>query len=293
MLQEHNAAQLRDSTRVFGPKCYGCPVRASESLPILYRDDHLVAVNKPAGLLVHRSRIDRRETRFLLQAVRNQIGMHVHPVHRLDKGTSGVVVLALHAEAASCLAAAFRDEQVRKTYLAVVRGYAPEYLLVDYALRERRDAFAPRPVRLRSAVTEVRRIACAELDVAVGRYPTARYSLVVCQPRTGRRHQIRRHMKHLRHPVIGDANYGDGAHNRFFRERLGIPRILLAATAIRFAHPFGGNEIEIHAPLDDSFGEALRRPEWQPLSAVSAQLSADPCARPLSSDRLSLRRADD
>jgi tRNA pseudouridine65 synthase len=235
-----------------------------DPLPILYRDEHLVAVNKPAGLLFHRSRLDTRESRFLLQTVRDQIGSHVHPVHRLDRGTSGVVIFALHAEAARSLAAAFRDERIQKTYLAVVRGYAPEHRLVDYALRDIRDSFSPRMIQERSAVTDVRRVACAELATAVGRYATARYSLVMCQPKTGRRHQIRRHMKHLRHPVIGDANYGDGVHNRFFRDRLGVARLLLAATTIRFPHPFDGHDIEIHAPLDDSFRKALLRPEWQP-----------------------------
>ena len=235
-----------------------------DSLQILYRDEHLVAVNKPAGLLVHRTRIDTREVRFLLQAVRDQIGTHVHPVHRLDKGTSGVVVLALSAESARRLANAFREEQVRKTFVAVVRGYAPEHLLVDHPLRDRRDSFAPREIQVRSAVTDVQRIACAEFAIAVGRYSTARYSLVACQPRTGRRHQVRRHMKHLHHPIIGDANYGDGAHNRFFRDNLGVARLLLAATAIRFQHPFSRNEIEIRAPLDDSFRKVLMLPEWRP-----------------------------
>jgi tRNA pseudouridine65 synthase len=173
-------------------------------------------------------------------------------------------VFALSAESARRLANAFRDEQVRKTYVAVVRGYAPQHLLVDHPLRDRRDSFAPREVRVRSAVTDVRRMTCAEFDTAVGRYSTARYSLVACQPRTGRRHQVRRHMKHLRHPIIGDANYGDGVHNRFFRDSLGVNRLLLAATAIRFQHPFSRNEIEIRAPLDDSFRKVLMFPEWRP-----------------------------
>lgn len=234
------------------------------SLEILYRDEHVVAVNKPPGLLVHRTRIDARETRFLLQILRDQIGRHVYPVHRLDKGTSGVVVFALHPDAARRMAAAFREERVRKTYLAVVRGYAPIHLVVDHALRDRRDSFAPRVVRVRNAITEVWCLACAEIPVAVGRYPTGRYSLVACRPRTGRKHQIRRHLKHLRHPVIGDANYGDGAHNRFFRDQFGTTGLLLAAAAIRFEHPFGDEELDIRAPLPESFRRILARPVWQP-----------------------------
>jgi len=247
-----------------------------DSLQILYRDEHLVAVNKPAGLLVHRSRIDRRESRFLLQILRDQIGVRVHPVHRLDKGTSGVLLLALHEEAARRLASAFRDGAICKTYVAVVRGYAPEHLVVEHPLRDRRDSFAPREIQVRPAVTEVHRIACAEFAAAVGRYPTARYSVVACRPRTGRRHQVRRHMKHLRHPIIGDANYGDGAHNRFFRNELGVGRLLLAATSIRFQHPFTGNEIEVESRLEDSFREVLMRPEWQPRLAESGRWLTPP-----------------
>ncbi len=236
-------------------------------LAILYRDDDLIAVHKPAGLLMHRTAIDAHESRFLLQALRDQIGAPVYPVHRLDKGTSGVVVFALHAEALRQLAAAFRDGQVEKTYLAVVRGWAAAHEDVDYPLRDRPDRMARRrTIVSRPAFTEVRCLARAELAVAVGRYATARYSLVVCRPRTGRRHQVRLHLKHLRHPVIGDANYGDGAHNRFFQSR-GIARLLLAASAIRFAHPRTGAAVEILAPLDGVFLAALAWPEWHAVDA--------------------------
>jgi tRNA pseudouridine65 synthase len=238
-------------------------------IPVLYRDEHIVAVNKPPGLLVHRSSIDSRESRFLLQEVRDQIGERVFPVHRLDKGTSGVVVFALHTEAASRLANAWRDERVEKRYLAVVRGYAPSRVLVDHPLRDVYDRRSRRAgeERQRDAVTELDCLARIELAEAVGRYPTARYSLTACRPRTGRRHQLRRHLKHLRHPVIGDANYGDGAHNRFFRDSLGIGRMLLAATTIRFRHPFATNELEIEAPLEGDFTTLLERPEWQPTTS--------------------------
>jgi tRNA pseudouridine65 synthase len=238
-------------------------------IPILYRDDDLIAVHKPAGLLVHRTSLDAHESQFLLQVLRDQIGLHVHPVHRLDKGTSGVVVFALHAEAARRLAGAFATDQVQKSYLAVVRGHAPAQVAVDHPLRDVIDAFSRRRTpQLRPAFTEIRCLARIEIPAPVGRYATARYSVVACRPRSGRRHQIRRHLKHLRHPVIGDANYGDGAHNRFFRDSLGIARLLLAATAIRFPHPIGGNEVQIRAPLDGGFRRALDWPEWQMVGAT-------------------------
>jgi tRNA pseudouridine65 synthase len=233
-------------------------------LTILYRDDDLVAVHKPAGLLVHRTAIDAHESHFLLQTLRDQIGAPVHPVHRLDKGTSGVVVFALHSAAARGLEVAFRDGQVQKTYAAIVRGWAAPYQQVDHPLRDRADRVGRgETIRVRPASTEVRCLARVELAAAVGRYPTARYSLVSCRPRTGRMHQVRRHLKHLRHPVIGDATYGDGAHNRFFRRALGVTRLLLAATAIRFPHPRTAEEVEILAPVDASVLAALARPEWQ------------------------------
>lgn len=249
---------------------------ATELIPILYRDEHLVAVDKPAGLLVHRSSIDARETRFLVQQLRDQIGERVFPVHRLDKGTSGVVLFALHPAAAQRLGEAFRLDAVEKSYAAVVRGWVTGPVLVDHPLR---DPFDPRSRRgaagrERAAVTAVESRAHLELAQPVGRYATARYSLVDCRPRTGRRHQVRRHLKHLRHPVIGDANYGDGAHNRFFREFLGIGRLLLAATAMRFRHPFGDEEVNVAAPLDGAFADLLARPEWRPVAGAPPQVSA-------------------
>ena len=245
-------------------------------LTILHRDDDLVAVHKPAGMLVHRTSIDAHDSRALLQALRDQLGVPVHPAHRLDKGTSGVVVFALHAEAARRLTATLRDGEAQKTYAAIVRGWAPEHADVDHPLRDRPDRLARRlVVESRPAFTEVRCLARVELSAAVGRYATARYSFVACRPRSGRQHQIRRHLKHLRHPVIGDANYGDGAHNRFFRQSLGITRLLLAASAIRLPHPRTGAALEIHAPLDESFLAALTWPEWQGLDAPTDAWSID------------------
>jgi len=244
-------------------------------LTILYRDDDVVAVHKPPGVLVHRTRIDAGDGRALLQLLRDQLGVPVHPAHRLDKGTSGVVLFALHADAARQLNAALRDGRAQKTYHAVVRGWVPERVDVDHPLRDRPDRLDRRQVvEVRPAFTTVCCVARAELAHAVGRYATARYSLVECQPRSGRRHQIRRHLKHLRHPIIGDANYGDGAHNRFFRDSLGIARLLLAASAVRLPHPRSGAMLELQAPLDESFRAALTWPEWHVVEACGALLSA-------------------
>lgn len=244
-------------------------------LRILYRDDDLVAVHKPAGLLVHRTSIDAHDNRALLQLLRDQLGTAVHPVHRLDKGTSGIVLFALHADAARQMSAALIDARSEKRYHAVVRGWAPEQVQVDHPLRDRPDRLSRRQaVEVRPAFTAVRCVARAELAAAVGRYATARYSLVVCQPRTGRQHQVRRHLKHLRHPVIGDAVYGDGAHNRFFRDSLAIERLLLVASGLRLPHPRSGALLEIEAPLDDSFRQALIWPAWCAVESCESEFDA-------------------
>ena len=230
-------------------------------LSLLYRDDHCVAVAKPAGLLVHRSKLDRSATQFALQTVRNQIGQRVYPVHRLDKPTSGVLLFALHPEAARRLTAAFTERQVQKTYLALVRGHLPESGLIDRPLAERLDKTTdararpgkpPQPAR-----TRFRRLAMAEVPHAVSRYPTSRYALVEAHPETGRQHQIRRHLAGIDHPVIGDGKHGDYRHNRFFREPFGCTRLLLHAAALSIPHPMTGAPLQLTAPLDPDFADVL------------------------------------
>jgi tRNA pseudouridine65 synthase len=233
---------------------------------LLYRDEDYVVVHKPAGLLVHRSPIDRRETRFALQLVRDLIGRRVYPVHRLDKPTSGILAFGLSSTAARRLAEAFASGEVEKTYLAVVRGVVPESGLIDHPLIEELDRYGdpltepdkgPQP-----AVTAFRRLAAVELPFAVGRYPTSRYSLVEAHLASGRRHQLRRHFKHLLHPIIGDTKYGEGRHNRFFREQYGCRRLLLAAVELAFVHPFSGQPLRIVAPLAADFLTPLEAFGW-------------------------------
>jgi tRNA pseudouridine65 synthase len=238
----------------------------SSALQVLYLDDWMVAVHKPSGLLVHRSLIDKRETRFALQQVRDQLGQRVYPVHRLDKPTSGVLLFALDPETARRLTAQFTAGEVSKTYCAVVRGYAPAAGEIDYPLREEpdrmTDGLAEADKAPRQALTRYRRLARVELPNPVGRYQTARYSLIELSPRTGRRHQLRRHLKHIFHPIIGDTTHGDGRHNRFFRDRFGSRRLLLAATSMEFAHPHTGARLQIAAPLTDDFRRIIDEFGW-------------------------------
>lgn len=236
-------------------------------LDILYRDDRLVAINKPAGLLVHRSNIDRHETRFAVQLLRDRIGQRVHPLHRLDKGTSGVLLFALDADSAREVGGQFQRDEVAKRYLAIVRGWPPEAGVVDHPLSRQFDDYgrklgADSPAAALPAVTGYRRLASVELPDAVDRYPTARYALVELSPRSGRQHQLRRHLKHIAHPIIGDATWGKGNHNRFFQQRFGCGRMLLACTRLELKHPQDGRVLSIAAPPEESFAAMIRALGW-------------------------------
>ncbi len=239
------------------------------SLEVLYRDDNLIAINKPSGLLVHRSLIDKRETRFAIQLLRDQIGQRVYPLHRLDKPTSGVLLFALDTESAREGCQMFRDKEVDKTYLAIVRGWTEDSGQVDYPLREELDKTTDEQADpdspAKDAVTDYRTLGRTEVPQPVGRYPSGRYSLVLAQPRTGRKHQLRRHFAHLRHPVVGDTTHGDGAHNRFFRETFNSHRLLLHAWKVGFCHPISGEKMHLSASMDETLTGLLEEFGWNTL----------------------------
>ena len=228
-----------------------------ETLEILYQDDVLVIVNKPSGLLVHRSPIDKHETRFALQIVREQVGTYVYPVHRLDKPTSGVLVFALDKQTAQTLSLAFREGEVHKEYIAIVRGYTDEEKTINHPLKQMLDTKEQKKQGItkeeQEAITHYKRLATVELPHEVGRYKTARYSLVKLTPKTGRKHQLRRHMKHDMHHIIGDTNHGRGEHNKLFRSEFGVNRLLLHARRIGFLHPVSGEHVEVEAGVDVVF----------------------------------------
>ncbi|RXE95874.1 tRNA pseudouridine(65) synthase TruC [Pseudoalteromonas sp. PS5] len=235
-------------------------------LEILYQDEHYVAINKPSGLLVHRSFLDKRETQFAMQMLRDQLDQHVFPVHRLDRPTSGVLLFALSSEAARAMNEVFIAGKIKKRYLALTRGFAPDSKFVDKPLKEEldkiADKFADQNKAPQEAQTQVNCLAQATLPIAFGKYPSIRYSLVECFPHTGRKHQIRRHLNHLTHPIIGDVNHGDNKHNHFFVEHFGLRRLMLFATRLEFVHPYTNVEISITADLGEDTLAVFSRLGW-------------------------------
>lgn len=222
----------------------------------------MVAVNKPSGLLVHRSLIDKRETRFAIQILRDQIGQFVYPVHRLDKPTSGVLLFALDKDTARALSEQIVVHGFKKEYIAVVRGYTEKEGVIDYPLKEVLDKMTDAKARQdkppQEAVTRYETLSQIELPFAVGRYESTRYSLVSLRPETGRKHQLRRHMKHLLHPILGDTKYGRNEHNRFIRSEYDAHRLLLHAGSLSFEHPVTHQKITLQAGLDETFSRVLR-----------------------------------
>mgnify|MGYP003384775754 CR=1 FL=1 len=263
-------------------------------LTILYQDDYLVAVDKPSGLFVHRSFMDKDEIYFALQLVRDQIGKYVYPVHRLDRPTSGVLLFALTKEIAQKMNAAFAtksnsanngseafevDEMdefeqsveacLTKTYYALVRGHLPittQPELIDYPLKEKLDKLGDKNVSRdkapQSAQTYYQVIKQVSLPVALGKFASVRYSLVKLEPITGRRHQIRRHLAHLRHPILGDINYGDNKQNPFFIKYFGFKRLMLIAKSLSFIHPVTEQQVTINAEFDEQWQQVFKALDW-------------------------------
>ena len=224
-------------------------------LELLYQDEHLAIVNKPAGWLVHRTPLDKGESRFVLQALRDQIGRPVWPVHRLDKGTSGVLVFALSAEVARALGEAFESgEGLHKVYRAMVRGWPADALFIDHPLRRMPDDMRSQREEVQSAQTRLLTLRRGVLPVPQGAHPQLRWAEVQLQPLTGRRHQLRRHAKHIAHPILGDATHGKGPLNRAVAAHLGVQRLWLHAQSLQLRHPHSGQRLDVHAPPEPAWG---------------------------------------
>ena len=230
-------------------------IAKNNQLSVLYQSDDLVAINKPHGLLVHRSPIASDASEFAVQLLRDQLGQRVYPVHRLDRKTSGVLLFALSEAINSAMQQQFAKGHINKTYLAIVRGYTEDRQEIDYPLR-RNDRGAGVGV-LQDAFTVLTTLRRSEIPLPFGKHATSRYSLVELTPTTGRMHQLRKHMAHILHPIIGDRPYGCNKQNKLFTEHFGMNTMLLHAHQIQFSHPITAEAITITAPWQTEFERML------------------------------------
>ncbi len=218
----------------------------AQALEIIYKDNYLIAINKPHGLLVHASPIAADADTFAVQLLRDQIGQWVFPVHRLDRKTSGVLLFALDGDTNSLMQKQFMEQQVKKTYHALVRGYTPDEGSIDYPLTNDKG-------NTQQAITHFKTLKRVELPVPFGKFETSRYSLVEIKPLTGRMHQIRKHFAHIFHPIIGDRPYGCNKQNRFFLQKWNHHEMLLHAVSLEMKHPIEGNAIFIEGGYQEPF----------------------------------------
>ena len=228
---------------------------------ILFRDDRLLILNKPAGVPVHGGRILEDEPETLLSMARGLTGSMVHAAHRLDRPVSGAILLTFDKDTLAELGFQFEQRRVRKKYLAVARGWLDDSGTIDYPLLPPRDERKAGSTA-KPAVTHYRCLGQAEIPADIPPYPAARYSLLELEPHTGRRHQLRRHLKHVSHHLAGDTTYGRGEHNRLFRERFDCRRLLLHSLSLEFDHPDCGLRQRIEAPLDPAFARVLDALGW-------------------------------
>ena len=225
-------------------------------LDILFRDEHLIAINKPHDLLVHRSPIAADVQVFALQLLRDQVGRWVNPVHRIDRKTSGILLFAFNKEAEISMHQQFMNNELDKKYLAIVRGHTPDAENIDYPLRKENGA-------MQEAFTGYVTLNRAELPIPLGAHPTSRYSLIRATPATGRMHQIRKHMSHVFHPIIGDRTHGCNKQNRMFKSKWEMTTMLLHAEELSFKHPVTEEQITIHAPVQPEFQRVMDLMNWK------------------------------
>lgn len=228
-------------------------------LDITYQDEDLVAINKPHGLLVHRSPIAQDADEFALQILRDQLNRRVFPAHRLDRKTGGVLLFALSKDVEKLLQKQFYENKIDKRYLAIIRGFAEDEGEIDYALRRENGS-------LQEAFTVYKTIARAELDIPFGNHATSRYSLVEANPQTGRMHQLRKHFSHIFHPIIGDRTHGCNKQNKLFKERWEMETMLLHASQLSFTHPVTNLPIKINANLQNEFLRVMEIMGWDGLT---------------------------
>lgn len=228
----------------------------NKDILILYQDQELLIVDKPPGMMVHRNAWAPNAP-TCVNSLAGILQRRVYNVHRLDRATSGVMLFALNAETAKLLADRFRDREVEKRYVAIVRGHLEEAITVDTPIRNKKG-------KEFHAVSHIAPLAKTVVPEPLGDYPEAWFSLVELDLETGRRHQARRHLNYISHPVIGDRQHGDRRNNRFFSDRFGCQELLLRAISLEFTHPLTGRLVRVFGGLPHWWREPLDRVGLKP-----------------------------
>lgn len=224
-------------------------------IKLIFEDEHLLAFSKPSGMLVHSTKLDKYETHNAADILRDKLGFRIFPLHRLDKGTSGLLLFAKRLEGAKTLHEIFEKESTKKEYLCICRGWTPENETIDYAIRNP-DKPKAEP---KKAITSYKRLNISEVDWPVSRYASTRLSLIAAYPKTGRTHQIRMHFAHIRHYIAGDGRHGERHINRLFEEKFGMRRLLLHSHRIEFVHPYTNQTIRLNDAPDQTWNKILQK----------------------------------
>lgn len=221
--------------------------KIATQLEIVFENDDIIAINKPHGLLVHKTNIAKDAKEFAIQKLRDQVGYKVYPAHRIDRKTSGILLFSKSKKSDIAIQALFREKKIEKSYLAIVRGFLPEINQIDYAIGEKKK---------KDALTHLQLLSHNEIPVPFGKFRTSRYSLIRLYPITGRHHQLRKHMAHIFHPIIGDRPHGCNKQNKLWKEHFGIQNMMLHAEKLKFI--FNDETILITASLSNSFNKGLQ-----------------------------------
>ncbi|MHB0755353.1 pseudouridine synthase [Polaribacter sp. M15] len=229
------------------------------SLEIIFEDDYLLCLSKPNNVLVHHAYHSRNvaDEASLLQIIKNETDLKVYPIHRLDRKTSGIILLAKEKEYVAKFQELFTNDVIQKTYFGVVRGFSPDVKTIDSPVKGR-DANVHK-----DALTELKTLANITLDIPVKPYDSSRYSLVQLSPKTGRMHQLRVHMNKISHPLIGDAKYGDKNHDVMYAENFGWQNLFLHAGKLEFTHPFTSEKLILQASFPKNWLALFDEFDWE------------------------------
>lgn len=228
-------------------------------IEVLFEDDYCLIVNKPNNVLVHHSYYSRNiKDDSLLQLLRKQFeGSNFFPVHRLDRKTSGIIVLAKDKTYVSKFQALFTSDSIQKKYYALVRGFCEAAGRIDSRVKN------PDTGVYKEALTLYKTISQITLNIPVQPYDTSRYSVLEFEPKTGRMHQLRKHANKMAHPIIGDHKYGNRHHNQMFESNFDLDLLFLHAHSLSFTHPFTDENLCITKKTPSFWNTFFKAVNWE------------------------------